>query len=196
MTVPDCGLDLIERFEGLGDGDEGVPGLQPYLCPAGYWTLGWGAIRDGEGRRVTRATPAIDRAAADALLARDADAAAAAVRRLSLPRALDDRQAGALTSFVYNLGAGAYQASTLRRRVRACRDDEAARRVPALGACVRPGPARTSCAGGRRSGDCGWRAAGCRDTSAMLVGARGFRTSDPRLPKTVLYQAELRSGIP
>ncbi len=126
MIVPCCGLELIERFEGLGDGDRTAPAFQPYLCPAGYWTLGWGSIRDAAGARVTRDTPAIDREDADALLARDAGAAAEAAARLSLPRVLDVRQLGALTSFVYNLGAGAYQASILRRRVRAGRDGEAA----------------------------------------------------------------------
>jgi lysozyme len=123
--VPDCGLALIERFEGLGDGDERAPGLQPYLCPAGYWTLGWGAIHDASGRRVTRATPAIDADEATRLLGRDAIAAAEAAVRLSLPRALADHQLGALVSFIYNLGAGAYQASTLRRRVRTGDDDAA-----------------------------------------------------------------------
>ncbi len=125
MIVPECGLALIRRFEGLGDGDAIAPGLQPYLCPAGYWTLGWGSTRDSAGERVTRHSPAIDRDEAASLLARDADRAAEAAVRLSLPRPLAEHQLGALTSFVYNLGAGAYQASTLRRRVRAG-DDEAA----------------------------------------------------------------------
>jgi lysozyme len=44
-------LKLIEHFESLHDGDLNVIGLQPKMCPAGYWTEGYGnVIRDPSGR--------------------------------------------------------------------------------------------------------------------------------------------------
>jgi len=37
-------VDLIKAFEGLRDGDPTSIRLDPYLCPAGYWTIGWGHV--------------------------------------------------------------------------------------------------------------------------------------------------------
>ena len=34
-------VDIIKRFEGILDGDPSTVNLEPYLCPAGYWTIGW-----------------------------------------------------------------------------------------------------------------------------------------------------------
>lgn len=119
-------LALIRRFEGLGDGDRAAPGLQPYLCPAGVWTIGYGATRGFEGQRVTRDTPALDEAQAMALLQRDVVRFAAAVDRMvRVP--IHEFQRGALTSFAFNLGAGALQCSTLLRRVNALEWDDVPR---------------------------------------------------------------------
>ncbi len=102
------GLVLIKRFEGFS--------ATPYLCPAGWWTFGWGAVRDGKGEPVTLATPLVVEDEAEALLRRDIGFAERAVLRLiSVP--LADGQFDALASFTFNLGAGALQRSTLRRKV-------------------------------------------------------------------------------
>ncbi|MEF9922986.1 MAG: lysozyme [Muribaculaceae bacterium] len=37
-------IDLIKHFESLHDGDLSVIGLQPKMCPAGYWTEGYGNV--------------------------------------------------------------------------------------------------------------------------------------------------------
>lgn len=48
------GIDLIKHFEGLHDGDLHTIGLQPKLCPAGIWTVGYGrALRDDSGEFLT-----------------------------------------------------------------------------------------------------------------------------------------------
>lgn len=93
---------LIRHFEGCK--------LVPYVCPAGVWTVGWGAT----GRGVVPGVP-WTQAQADARLEQDARAFAAAVRQAS--PTLDGAAWCAIADFAFNLGAGAYRGSTLRRRV-------------------------------------------------------------------------------
>jgi lysozyme len=102
------GLALIKRFEGFSP--------TPYLCPAGWWTIGWGAIHGLDGQPVTAATPPVTEAESETLLRRDVTVAERAVLRLiTVP--LNDGRFDALTSFAFNLGGGALQRSTLRRKV-------------------------------------------------------------------------------
>ncbi len=91
-------IDLVKHFEGLR--------LKAYLCPAGVPTIGYGHTAGVKmGQTITEAQ-------ADAFLAADLAAAAADVDRLvKVP--LNGDQRGALSSFVFNLGAGNLQASTL-----------------------------------------------------------------------------------
>ena len=105
-------LKLIKFFEGLGDGSD-EPGLQPYICPAGHPTLGWGSIYGLDGKRVTMSHPTIDETQAAGLMMRDVLPAYGAVARLTkVP--LSEGQAAALVDFIYNFGSGNYLASTLR----------------------------------------------------------------------------------
>lgn len=106
--VTDEGLALIKRFEGFS--------ATPYLCPAGWWTIGWGAVRGPDGQPVTADTPAVTEDQAESMLCRDVGHAERAVLRL-IEVQLADEQFDALVSFTYNLGAGALQRSTLRCRV-------------------------------------------------------------------------------
>jgi lysozyme len=106
--VTDEGLALIKRFEGFN--------ATPYLCPAGWWTIGFGAVRGPDGQPVAAATAPVTEEDAEALLRRDVALAERAVLRLiSVP--LADGQFDALVSFTFNLGAGALQRSILRRKV-------------------------------------------------------------------------------
>ena len=112
--MTDQGLALIKRFEGFS--------ATPYLCPAGWWTIGWGAIRGLDGQPVTAATPPVTEEEAETLLRRDAALAERAVLRLiTVP--ISDGRFDALTSFAFNLGGGALQRSTLRSKVN--REDHA-----------------------------------------------------------------------
>lgn len=99
-------LVLIRRFEGLR--------LEPYLCPAGVWTVGYGATRKGviPGKAWTR-QQAEDRLIEDALLAYEA------TLKLCPVLAEHPARACAIADFTYNLGVGALRASTLRRTINA-----------------------------------------------------------------------------
>lgn len=100
------GLELIKHFEGFEP--------EVYLDAAGYPTIGYGhLIRKDEGDMYAGG---ISEAAAEALLAKDVGFAERAVLRL-IKVPLTDGQFDALVSFTFNLGGGALQRSTLRRKV-------------------------------------------------------------------------------
>ena len=104
--ITEEGLDLIKRFEGFR------PTI--YICPAGWPTIGYGhVLRDSE--RV-RFSAGIDERAAEELLRFDVEIAERAVLRL-IHVPLSDGQFSALVSFAFNLGAGALQRSTMRRKI-------------------------------------------------------------------------------
>ena len=101
--ITQYGIDLIKRFEGFSS--------TVYICPAGYPTIGYGhLVRSGESFNEISETEA------EELLRKDVESAERAVLRLvNVP--LTDGQFDALVSFTFNLGSGAFQRSTLRRKV-------------------------------------------------------------------------------
>jgi GH24 family phage-related lysozyme (muramidase) len=104
--VTEEGLNLIKRFEGFS------PTI--YICPAGYPTIGYGHVVLAHEQ--DQFASGITQAEATDFLRKDAGIAERAVLRLiSVP--LTDGQFDALASFTFNLGAGALQRSTLRRKV-------------------------------------------------------------------------------
>ena len=51
MSISEQGLALIKHFETLHDGDLSTIGLQPKMCPAGVWTVGYGrALLGADGK--------------------------------------------------------------------------------------------------------------------------------------------------
>jgi lysozyme len=104
--VTEQGMALVKRFEGFS--------ATVYICPAGFPTIGYGhLLRDGERLILD---DGISLAEAEQLLRNDLRTAEQAVLRLiNVP--LTDGQFGALVSFTYNLGSGALQSSTLRRKL-------------------------------------------------------------------------------
>lgn len=104
---------LCRRFEGFF--------AQPYLCPAGVPTIGYGATYYEDGRRVTLRDPAITRERAEVLLLWHVRTVyLPAVRRLC-PGVDHPGRLAALIDFAFNLGTARLQASTLRQRVNAGR---------------------------------------------------------------------------
>jgi len=125
-------IGLIKRFEGLADGDPSTVNLDPYLCPAGYWTIGWGrVVRDASGKMLKGADAArhakaiypngITYLQADALLLDDVAKFNADLTRIlaadGTDLLLNDNQYCALLSFVFNIGIGAFERSTLLQRL-------------------------------------------------------------------------------
>ena len=106
MNTSERGLVLIRRHEGLS--------LQPYRCPAGVWTIGYGHAMHPQ--EVAKHKNGISEAEAEALLLMDVALAEAALRRLVMVP-LAQGQVDALVSFIFNLGAGRFQASTLRMKL-------------------------------------------------------------------------------
>lgn len=100
------GLDLICRFEGFS------PII--YMCPAGYPTIGYGHLITEANKE--QFLDGVDEDEALDLLRQDVAVAERAVLRLiNVP--LTQGQFDALVSFTFNLGSGALQRSTLRRKV-------------------------------------------------------------------------------
>ena len=93
---------LIEGFEGCR--------LNPYQDSVGVWTIGFGHTGDD----VYQGCGAIDQATADQMLADDLTDFENSVSHLC-PKTTQ-QQFDALVSFSYNLGSGALQNSTLRRK--------------------------------------------------------------------------------
>lgn len=140
MKTNVAGVDLIKQFEGLVDGDPKTPGLDPYICPTGYVTIGFGHVLKDNSGQTLRGREGLARAKqlhkpitaedADELLASDLATFEADVRRLTQGVSLNENQFSALVSFTFNLGAGAFQRSTMRRQLLEGRFDLAANEFP------------------------------------------------------------------
>ena len=100
------GLAIIRKHEGLR--------LEAYQDPGGTWTIGYG--------HTATATKGMDISPeqAEALLRNDAESAAISLED-SLPvdvaRNMPQHQIDALISFIFNVGAGAWNASTMKRKI-------------------------------------------------------------------------------
>lgn len=100
------GIALIKEFEGFSS--------KIYRCPAGLPTIGYGhVVRPEDVHLFARG---LSKANGEILLRIDLQKAEKAVLRLiNVP--LSDSQFDALVSFTFNLGSGALQRSTLRRKL-------------------------------------------------------------------------------
>jgi lysozyme len=112
IPVPKSAIELAKRFEGFHRVARADPSrAQPYICPAGYWTIGYGHLCDPKH-------PPITEGEAEVYLARDLQTALAATLRYCPVLATEpEGRLAAIVDFTFNLGAGRLQTSTLRRRV-------------------------------------------------------------------------------
>jgi len=112
IEVPQAAVDLAKRFEGFHREPKSDPGrAHPYVCPAGFWTIGYGHLCDPTH-------PPISEDEAEAYLARDLVAALDATLRFCPVLGTEpEGRLVAILDFTFNLGVGRLQTSTLRRRI-------------------------------------------------------------------------------
>jgi lysozyme len=100
--ISEKGLSLVRQFEGLR--------TTAYKCSAGVWTIGYGHTQQVKAGKV------ITKAQADAFLQLDISKADATIQRLvKVP--INQNERDALASFIFNLGAGAFESSTLLKKI-------------------------------------------------------------------------------
>jgi len=110
-------LPLIQEFEGLA--------LEAYLDPVGIATIGYGTIRYPDGQAVQLGDRISAERAEQLLLNAVHERYAPAVfAAIPAARRFSPQQQAALISFTYNVGVGALQGSTLRRRLLAGDDPQ------------------------------------------------------------------------
>ena len=112
IEVPRAAIELAKRFEGFHRVAKADPGrVHPYICPAGYWTIGYGHLCDPRH-------PPITETDAEVYLALDLQTALAATLRYCPVLVTEpEGRLAAIVDFTFNLGAGRLQTSTLRRRM-------------------------------------------------------------------------------
>lgn len=109
-------LNRCTKFRVVANGvlpaaDKNLRRAHPYVCPAGYWTIGYGHLCDPKH-------PPITEAEAEGYLAADLRAALnATLRYCPVLSTEPEERLAAIVDFTFNLGAGRLQTSTLRRRV-------------------------------------------------------------------------------
>ena len=102
LTTSKAGIDLIKEFEGCR--------LEAYVCASGVWTIGYGHTGD------VKAGDVITQAEAEQLLKKDLYRFEMAVISLIQPD-LTQHEFDAVVSFAFNVGTGALEQSTFRRRI-------------------------------------------------------------------------------
>lgn len=114
----DIAAELCRRFEGFRS--------NPYLCPAGRPTIGYGSTTYPDGRKVTLRDHPIEEPAARAMMVYElfSTFAPGVIRQCPVLLVVaateqDYHKLNAIVDFAYNLGVGRLQTSTLRRKINA-----------------------------------------------------------------------------
>ena len=103
---------LCKQFEGFRS--------KPYLCPANVATIGYGSTYYADGRKVTLQDSPISETEATVLLMHELEHTyLPSVLRQCPILATDERKCNSVVDFVYNLGCGRLQTSTLKRKINA-----------------------------------------------------------------------------
>ena len=104
--------ELCRHFEGFRS--------RPYICPAGFPTIGYGTVYKPDGTRVTMDDAPISKVQADEWLLSELRANyGAGILKASPNLIKHPRVLAAAIDFAYNLGVARYRASTLRKRLEA-----------------------------------------------------------------------------
>ena len=101
-------IDLIRQFEGFK--------AEPYLCPAGIPTIGFGSTRDTDGSEITLQHKTISmKEATNLMMATLVNYEEAVTRFVRVP--LKQNQFDALVDFAYNCGIENLRSSTLLKKI-------------------------------------------------------------------------------
>jgi lysozyme len=103
MKISKQGIDLIKKYEGFKP--------YAYLCPANILTIGYGHTKG------VRLGQTCTEAEAEQFLKEDLEIAEAEVNQVANEVELTQGQFDSLVSFTFNLGAGNFKTSTLRKKV-------------------------------------------------------------------------------
>jgi GH24 family phage-related lysozyme (muramidase) len=133
-TYLDKAADIIAEFEGYRG--------QPYKCPAGVWTIGYGTTYYPNGSVVTSRDAAISKQRARELLDYHIDNAIVPLLSRNIPTwgIMNGNQKAAIVSFAYNLGSHFYGSPDFTSITKALSKKENWGQVPAaLMLYVNPG---------------------------------------------------------
>ena len=106
MRVSDEGIKLIKHFEGVHK--------KPYICPAGYWTIGVGHLISRGAKLPFEWDRVLSPGEIDDLLRKDLRRFELGVLRMLGTVQPSQSEFDALVSFSFNLGLGCFQRSTVR----------------------------------------------------------------------------------
>jgi lysozyme len=106
MRVSDEGIKLIKHFEGVHK--------KPYICPAGYWTVGVGHLITRDPVLPSSWNRTFSSGEIDDLLRKDLRRFELGVLRMLGTVQPSQSEFDALVSFSFNLGLGCFQRSTVR----------------------------------------------------------------------------------
>jgi lysozyme len=106
MRVSDEGIKLIKHFEGVHK--------KPYICPAGYWTVGVGHLISRDAELPIEWDRVLSPGEIDDLLRKDLRRFELGVLRMLGTVQPSQSEFDALVSFSFNLGLGCFQRSTVR----------------------------------------------------------------------------------
>jgi lysozyme len=106
MRVSNEGIKLIKHFEGIHK--------KPYVCPAGYWTVGVGHLITRDPVLPSSWNRTFSSGEIDDLLRADLQRFELGVLRLLRPMQPTQSVFDSAVSFSFNLGLGAWQRSSVR----------------------------------------------------------------------------------
>ena len=113
MKITNEGLELIKQAESFK--------ALPYLCPAKVPTIGYGSTFYENGTKVSMNDKAISKEYATELLIEDA---AEFGSKLLIKKPFTDNQFSSCVSLAYNIGTGAFNGSTLLKKININPNDE------------------------------------------------------------------------
>lgn len=116
MKINEAGIKLIKECEGLAKVNRQTGLVHAYYCPSGVPTVGYGHTKNFDLYR-QKYFSGITKEECEQILLQDLKEFEGGVRRMFPCTFLNENQFSALVSFAFNLGVGALQVSSLRKKI-------------------------------------------------------------------------------